>query len=136
MTYTGTKWSERLNYLATIEDGWYEKDWGNALKPEELDKANEILHLLDSPNFHVPGIFPLVGDEGVIGMEWSERNHPHMVSFHFTADFKYEVFAMNCNGNPNDDILVEGMESLEEAIALLRECLTKAGLLTRCATRD
>lgn len=136
MSYSGTKWAERLNYLATIEDGWYEKDWGNALKPEELDKANEILHLLDSPNFHVPGIYPLLGEEGVIGMEWTEKDHPYMVSFHFTEDFKYEVFSMNSEGHPNDDILVEDIESLEEAMELLRTCLTKAGLLTRCVTRD
>lgn len=136
MTYHDTKWAERLNYLATIEDNWYEKEWGNALTPEELDKADEILHLLDSPNFHVPGIYPLVGDEGVIGMEWSERNNPYMASLQFTADFKYEVFLMNSDGNPNDDILVEDIESLEEAMELLRACLTKAGLLTRCVTRD
>jgi hypothetical protein len=133
MSYSGTKWAERLNYLATIEDGWYE-GWGEAVPPEALDKANEILHLLDSPNFHVPGIFPLV-EEGIIGMEWSERDHDCLVSLQFTKDFTYEVYSMNTKQHMDDDVLVE-TDSFEDAMKLLRECLTKAGLLTRCVTRD
>jgi hypothetical protein len=133
MSFTGNKWSERLNDLAAMEDGWYEGH-GKALTPEALNKADEILHLLDSPNFHVPGIYPLV-DEGVIGMEWSEVGESCLVSFQFTEDFMYEVFSMDSKGHQDDDILVE-TESFEEAMTLLRECLTKARLLTRCETRD
>lgn len=135
MIFTGSKWAERLNYLASLEPGWCE-GYGEALTSETLNKVDEILHLLDSPNFHVPGIYALAEDEGVIGMEWSEVGQSCLVSFQFTEDFKYEVFSMDSKGHPDDDILVEGMESFEEAITLLRECLTRSKLLTRCVTRD
>lgn len=133
MIFAESKWAERLNDLASLEPGWYEGH-GEALTTETLNKADEILNLLDSPNFHVPGIYPLV-DEGVIGMEWSEVGQSCLVSLQFTEDFKYEVFSMDSKGHPNDDILVE-TESFQEAMTLLRECLTKARLLTRCETRD
>lgn len=133
MSFTGNKWSERLNDLAAIEDGWYEGH-GKALTFEALSKAEEILTMLDSPNFHVPGIYPLV-DEGVLAMEWSAAGHSCLVSLQFTEDFTYEVFSMDSKGHPDDDILVE-TKSLEDAMKLLRECLTKSKLLTVCETRD
>ena len=37
------------------------KGHGEALTLEALNKVDEILRLLDSPNFHVPGIYPLGG---------------------------------------------------------------------------
>lgn len=134
MIFTESKWAERLNYLASLEPGWYE-GYGEALTLETLNKVDEILHLLDSPNFHVPGIYALADEEGVIGMEWSEAGHSCLVSFQFTEDFKYEVFSMDSKGHPHDDVLIEA-ESFEEALALLRECLIKSRLLTRCVTRD
>lgn len=133
MIFTKSKWAERLNNLASLEAGWYEGH-GEALSFETLSKVDEILRLLDSPNFHVPGIYPLI-DEGVIAMEWSEAGHPCLVSFQFTEDFVYEVFSMDSKGNPDEDVLVE-TASFDEAMKLLRECLTKARLLTKCATRD
>jgi hypothetical protein len=134
MTYTGTKWADRLNYLATIEDGWYWKGEGEAVLPATLDRADEILRLLDSPNFNVPGIYAMVEDGG-IGMEWAEIGQPHLVSIEFNKNFAYEVFAMDSTGAIVDDILLE-TNSFEEAMEMLRECLTKSRLLTRCATRD
>ena len=58
-------------------------------------------------------------------MEWSEVGQSCLVSFQFTEDFKYEVFSMDSKGHPDDDVFVE-TESFEEAMTLLRECLTKA----------
>lgn len=134
MHYSGTRWAERLNYLAEIEDGWYE-GYGEAIPETALNKADEVLHLLaTSPNFHVPGIYPLLED-GIVGMEWSEVGQPHFVSFGFTKDLTYEIFSMNSEGHPDDDILIE-TRSFEEAMNILRECLLSSSLLTRCATRD
>lgn len=133
MTYTNTKWADRLNYLATIEPGWYE-GYGDALSTEALDKANEILSLLDSLNFNVPGIFPLV-EEGVIGMEWSHVGPGYLVSIQFTNDFQYEVYSINTKGRMEDDVSLE-TDSFEEAMSLLRKLLVDANLLTQCVTRD
>lgn len=134
MTYSNSKWAERLNYLATIEPGWYE-GYGEAVTPEALAKADDILRVLDSPNFNVPGIYPMVED-GVVAMEWSDVSNGYLVTIElFTNNFAYEIYLINTEGKMEDDRSLD-TNSFEEAIEFLRDCLQQANLLTRCVTRD
>lgn len=126
MTYTGTKWAERLNYLAAVEDGWYDGE-GEALKPNVLDQANDILLSLDSEAFHVPAMFPLLHEdteEGGIMMEWAKVNHPHHLNLQISNSFAYEVWVFNLE--TRDSSLLE-TESLDEALKLLTENLIRVG---------
>jgi hypothetical protein len=129
MTYTDTKWAERLNYLAEIEPGWYDGE-GETIKPEVLDQANSILHSLDSPTFNVPAMFPLLSEEtaeGGITMEWAERHQPHHLNLQISNNFAYEVYVFNLE--TRDASLLE-TNSLEEAMSLLRENLIRVGFVT------
>lgn len=134
MTYTDTKWAERLNLLSALEPGWYE-GYGEAVPTHALDKVDEILRLLDSPNFNVPGIYPMVGD-GLVGLEWSNIEHGQSVNIElFTDSFTYEIFLINLKGCMEDDLSLN-TNSFDEAIFFLKACLKDANLLTRCVTRD
>lgn len=143
MTYTGTKWAERLNYLAEVEDGWYDGE-GEAIKPEVLDIANTILNSLDSPTFHVPALFPLLDNdadedefliEGGILMEWVERgNSPHHryhVSLQISNSFTYEIYVFNL---ANHEMVFLETESVDDANKFLKENLIRVGFVS--ATGD
>lgn len=136
MTYTGTKWAERLNYLAAVEDGWYDGE-GEAIKPEVLDQANDILNSLDSANFNVPAMFPLLDNdadedefliEGGIIMEWVERsdnpNHIYHISLQISNSFTYEIYAFNLANREMDFLETE---SIDDANEFLRKNLIRVG---------
>lgn len=136
MTYSGTKWAERLNYLAEVEDGWYDGE-GEAIKPDVLDIANTILDSLDSSTFHVPALFPLLdndadGDEflieGGILMEWVERsnnpNHRYHISLQISNSFTYEIYVFNL---ANHEMVFLETESVDEANEFLRKNLIRVG---------
>lgn len=132
MTYTDTKWAERLNYLATVEDGWYDGE-GEAINPDVLNIANTILSSLDSTTFHLPALFPLLGDdtnEGGILMEWVERgnnpNHRYHINFEITNSFVYEVYVFNL---ANHEMAFLETESVDEANEFLRTNLIRVGFL-------
>lgn len=132
MTYTDTKWAERLNYLAAVEDGWYDGE-GEAINPDVLNIANTILSSLDSITFHLPALFPLLGDdtnEGGILMEWVERgtnpNHRYHINFEITNSFVYEVYVFNL---ANHEMAFLETESVAEANEFLRTNLIRVGFL-------
>lgn len=128
MTYTGTKWAERLNYLAAVEDNWYDGE-GEAIQPKVLDQANDILNSLDSTNFNVPAMFPLLADdtgEGGIIMEWGKAHYPHHINLQISNSFTYEVYVFNFE--TRDSSLLE-TNSLEEAVHLLTENLIRVGFV-------
>lgn len=127
MTYTDTKWAERLNYLAAVEDGWYEGE-GEAIKPEVLDKANDILNSLDSAAFNIPAMFPLLDEdtsEGGITMEWAKAHYPHHLSIQISNSFAYEVYVFDFR--TREATLSLETDSFEEAMNLLSESLIRVG---------
>jgi hypothetical protein len=129
MTYADTKWAERLNYLAEIEDGWYDGE-GESINPEVLDQANDILKSLDSPNFNVPAMFPLLGEdevEGGIIMEWAERHRPHHLNLQISNNFAYEVYVFNLETRESMGLETD---SCEEAVQILTEHLIRVGFAT------
>lgn len=126
MTYTGTKWAERLNYLAEIEDGWYDGE-GESVSLEVLDQADSILRALDSPDFNVPAMFPLLQDDidkGGIAMEWSMKQSPHLLNLQISNSLSYEIFWLNFE--TRDYSLLE-IDSFDEAMQTLRENLIRCG---------
>jgi hypothetical protein len=132
MTYTDTKWAERLNYLAAVEDGWYDGE-GEAINPDVLNIANTILSSLDSATFHLPALFPLLGDdtnEGGILMEWVERgnnpNHRYHINLEITNSFVYEVYVFNL---ANHEMAFLETESVDEANEFLRTNLIRVGFV-------
>ena len=138
MNYTGTKWAERLNYLSTIEDGWYD-GVGEAINPKVLDEANVLLSSLDSPNFHVPALFPLLNDsdedefvdEGGISMEWVQRDSTLDDRYHITLQisnrFAYEVYAFNL---ANHEMSFLETKSGEDATKFLEKNLIRTGFIS------
>lgn len=132
MTYTGTKWAERLSYLETIEDGWYDGE-GEAINPDVVNMANTILSSLDSSAFHIPALFPLIGDdtnEGGILMEWVERgnnpNHRYHISFQISNSFAYEVYVFNL---ANNEMVFLETESVDKASEFLRKNLIRVNFV-------
>lgn len=142
MTYTGTKWAERLNYLAAVEDGWYDGE-GEAIKPEVLDQANNILHSLDSAIFNVPAMFPLLDNdadedefliEGGIIMEWSKAHHPHHLSLQISNNFTYEVYVIDFSKKEATTSLETA--SYDEALHLLSQHLIRVGFAEPAKTSE
>lgn len=126
MTYTDSKWADRLNYLAALEPGWYDGE-GESINAEVLNKANTILHSLDSASFNVPAMFPLLAEdtgEGGISMEWAEKHQPHHLNLHISNQFAYEVYVLNLT--TRETLLLE-TTSQEEAVSLLRKHLIRVG---------
>lgn len=138
MNYTGTKWAERLNYLSTIEDGWYD-GVGEAINSKVLDEANALLSSLDSPTFHVPALFPLLNDsdedefvdEGGISMEWVQRDATLDDRYHITLQisnrFAYEVYVFNL---ANHEMNFLETKSVEDATKFLEENLIRVGFVS------
>lgn len=138
MIYSGTKWAERLNFLAKIEDGWYDGD-GEAINANVLEEANMLLNSLDSPTFHVPALFPLLNDsdeeefvdEGGISMEWVQRDIAAEDRYHITLQisnrFAYEIYVFNL---VNHEMHFMETDSFDEASMFLKEHLVRVGFVS------
>lgn len=95
MTYSGTAWADRLNYLAAIEDGWYWYGDGEAVSPEALDKADEILKELSDAGCPVPAMFPSLEEGFGMVMEWTNRELKQHLTLEITNDLKFEAYYIN-----------------------------------------
>lgn len=122
MIYEGTKWADRLNYLATVEDGWFDGQ-GDAVSPEVLDKTNQILNSISTFQAHLPALFPLMDDEtdeGGISMEWPGLQSSYSISLQITNRLKYWIFIHNRETRKTTSLETH---SFADAYQLLRDSL-------------
>lgn len=64
---------ERLEYLATIEDGWLDEyGSGKTISKEILTRTADLLDLFQSNNIKEPMLFPT--EEGFILVEWHRED--------------------------------------------------------------
>lgn len=134
MKFENTKWAERLNYLAELEDGWYD---GNekAISVKALQNADRILHELDSDTFYVPSLFPSLEEGDGIALEWANYKQFHetgsfsQASLYITNEGNYDFFILDHGRSDIKDTSLE-TESYEEALAFLQRHLTRLGFYT------
>lgn len=138
MIYGGTKWAERLNYLSTVEDGWYEGT-GEAIHSNVLKEAETVLTSLDALGLQVPALFPLLNDsdeeefvdEGGILMEWTRvddlKEDRYHISFQISNSLTYEVYIFSLT---NREMNFLESKSGNEAKIFLQENLSRLGFVS------
>jgi hypothetical protein len=138
MIYAGIKWSERMAFLSTVEDGWYEGT-GEAIDPNVLKEAEAFLISLDALGLQTPALFPLLNDsddeefidEGGILMEWTriddKKEDRYHISFQISNSFAYEVYVFSLT---NREMNVLESKSRDEAKSFLEENLTRLGFVS------
>lgn len=137
MTFENTKWAERLNYLATLEDGWYD---GNekAISQKALQNADKVLNELDSDTFCVPGLFPSLEEGDGIALEWvnSKRSRETgdfrdfiKASLYISNEGSYDLSILDHWKDSAEDTNLE-TKSYDEALTFLRSHLTRLGFYT------
>jgi hypothetical protein len=113
------KWTERLQYLANLEEGWLD-GYGVPSRPEATQAVESLLSAVfpDDSEYSLkqPGIFPI--EEGGINLEWFVGNRIISIEVMGDYDETYSLFYMNVE---NQYVIEVNSDEIDVIVSKLKE---------------
>lgn len=133
MKFSGNVWSDRLNELSELKDGWYWENDGMAVHDHTLVQTNVILHLVNKVKYPLPGVFPAIDEGYGISLEWNNFPQKQTLHLQITNDLVYEAYLIDLAHPPThpDSYLELTSTSISETFQFITGILQKIDFIPR-----